>query len=123
MGVALLGSYFKPLLKDKHLVARTAFVLTHTEHAGHGVYRFLPLRSWARADEKWLYMESLKKIHKKLPEEDRQDDDTTQHKSATRKVVLLCAVGVPQSFADASGEEKLFGGKLLVRRLQLREVV
>lgn len=112
MGIVLLGSYLKPLLKDKHLVARAAFILTHIEHAGHGVYRFLPLKNWVHVDEKWFYMESLKTIRKKLPEEDRQDDDTTQHKNAIRKIMFLCAVGVPQSFVDANGEEKFFDGKL-----------
>ena len=55
---------------------------------------------------------AVKGLKKKLPEEDRRDDDTTQHKNAIRKLMFICAVGFPQNYVDDEGNEKFFDGKM-----------
>lgn len=55
---------------------------------------------------------SGRRIHKKLPDVERPDDDTTQHKNGIKKIMFLCDVGAPQDYVDANGHGKFSNGKL-----------
>ena len=85
LGVTVTRSYLKPLLKPVHRVARANCVLSPTERLGHGVCRLLPPGNRVRVDERWSYTEQLRVCQKRLPEEDRREDHTTQRRSATRR--------------------------------------
>jgi hypothetical protein len=113
LGQTLHSSYVKPTLTNVQVLNRIQFILQHfIYHAGHGIYRFRCTKHWVHLDEKWFYMTRLKTKRRKLPDDDRFDDNTTRHKSHIEKIMFLSVIGCPQTVDLPDGTQHHFDGKV-----------
>lgn len=104
MGITSVRSYIKPELKDEHRRMRLQFILNKVGNNG----LFKSESNTVHVDEKWFYLQKVRRTVRILPEEEVPNADTTEHKSHIGTVMFLSAIGVPQERPDGTW----FDGKL-----------
>jgi hypothetical protein len=108
MSSVMKTSHVKPRLKDIQKLRRLDFVLNRLEPVENGVFRIRDMRNKIHVDEKWFYVMRTQRKIRVLPEDPRQSDQETHHKSHVEKLLFLAAVGVPQFAPDGTW----FDGKI-----------
>jgi transposase len=89
--------YLAPALSSKQRLQRMEFVLGLIEHRGHGSRQFKK-EIRIHVDEKWFFVQELKKKVRYLPCEERPKEKTVIHKSHIEKIMFLAAIGRPETF-------------------------
>jgi hypothetical protein len=92
-------SYIKPKLTKLQQMKRLRYVLSFTVQKD-GVNVFDSHDNIIFLDEKWWYLEKLKKYRRTFPGEDRFPDDVIHHKSHQTKFMGTAVIGHPRDNFD-----------------------
>jgi len=111
MGVFECTNYVKPTLTIDQKIRRLEWILDKT-YNHRSLHKFYHDKLTIHVDEKWFYGVKLKNKLKLLPDMDRPDAKTTQHKAHITKLMFLCAIAVPQTVQLRDGTSFEFDGKI-----------
>ena len=98
MDVKTKTQYIKPMLSEKHKLARLKYVLDKVDTTQKGMW--VPQLETIHVDESWFYMRQLKYKLKVSADTILPEAPSTQHKSHIKKVLFVVAMARPQKDFD-----------------------
>lgn len=100
LGVHEESKYVKPKLTEKNKIERLKWVLSKIDVSDPNDLRYYHQNNIVHVDEKWMYVERLRKTVKSLPDHEDYPHDTVQHKSHRQKVMITAALTEPTETFD-----------------------